>query len=440
MGDAVGQRIEVTLGVFAMLELAGEPIFRNKAWQTGQKLEYAAHEMGVFGGRNIAVIRQLADRPEEFHFAPGFREFGHVGIANYGFQRLDIGARLGAGEAILPGHGSKAAAQALQGAKIKVRVAPLQRTDSVEVMVLKAVDGFLVKSLRFTGAAEGAVIHVAAGAAGDLAELAGAELAVLEAIELSCGGKGYVIDIHVEAHADGIGCHDVIHVTGLIEGDLGVAGARRQGAQDHGCTAILPPDEFGHGIDHFGRESDNGGPSGKPGHFLDAGIGELGKARPGDEAGLGQHDFKNGFHGGSAEKHGFLGAPPVQNPVGENVAALEICAKLNLVDGEKRHLDVGRHGLDGCHPIARGSGDDFFLAGHQGHGVVTGPQPHPVIDFAGQKPERQADHAAAMGQHALHRQMGFAGIGGAQYGGDIADLRHPHKVDANWLMSTARIA
>jgi hypothetical protein len=32
--------------------------------------------------------------------------------------------------------------------------------------------------------------------------------------------------------------------------------------------------------------------------------------------------------------------------------------------------------------------------------------------------------------------MGFAGIGGAQYGGDISDLRHHHKVDAKWLMST----
>jgi len=440
VGDAVGQRIEITLGVLAMLELAGKPVFRNKARRTGEELENAAHEMGVFGGRNVAVIRQLADRPEEFHFAPGCREAGNVGIANYGFQRLDIGARLGAGEAILPGHGREAAAQALQGAEVEFGVAPFQGTDSVEVMVLEPVDGFLVKSFRFTGAAEGAVIHVAAGAPGDLAKLAGTELAVLEAIELSCGGKGDVIYIHVEAHVDGIGCHDVIHVTGLIEGDLGVAGARRQGAQDDGCTAILPPDEFGHGIDHLGREGDDGGPAGKPGHFLDAGIGELGKARPGDEAGLGQHRFNNGLHSGCAQKHGFLGAPPVQNPVGENVAALEIGAELNLVDGEERHLDIRRHGLDGCHPIARGSGDDFFLAGHQGYGVVTGPQPHPVIDFAGQKPERQADHAAAMGQHALHRQMGFAGIGGAQYGGDISDLRHPHKVDAKWLMSTARIA
>jgi hypothetical protein len=41
-----------------------------------------------------------------------------------------------------------------------------------------------------------------------------------------------------------------------------------------------------------------------------------------------------------------------------------------------------------------------------------------------------------MGQHALHGQMGLAGIGGAQHGGYIADLRHVTKVDPNWAMST----
>ncbi len=251
------------------------------------------------------------------------------------------------------GHGGEAAAQALEGAEIKIGVAPLQRADAIEIVVLQAVDGFLLEGFRLAGAAKGAVIHVAAGAARDLAEFAGVELAVLEAIELPGGGKGHMIDIHVEAHADGIGGDDVVDVARLIEGHLGIAGAGRQGAQHHGGAAILPPDEFGHGIDHLGGEGDDGGAAGKPGHFLHARIGELGKARPGDEAGFGQHGFEDGLHGGSAEKHGFLTAPPVQNPVGEDVAALEIGAELNLVDGEERHLDVGRHGLDGCHPIAR---------------------------------------------------------------------------------------
>src|ERR1019366_9821293 len=34
-----------------------------------------------------------------------------------------------------------------------------------------------------------------------------------------------------------------------------------------------------------------------------------------------------------------------------------------------------------------------------------------VIDLAGEKPERQADHPARMGEHPLDRVMGLAGVG-----------------------------
>jgi hypothetical protein len=37
-----------------------------------------------------------------------------------------------------------------------------------------------------------------------------------------------------------------------------------------------------------------------------------------------------------------------------------------------------------------------------------------VIDFARQKPERKADHAGLMGQHAFQSKMGLACIGGTK--------------------------
>ena len=120
----------------------------------------------------------------------------------------------------------EASAQALQRGEVEVRVAPLQHAHAVEIVVFQPVDGFLFEGFGLAGAAEGAVVHVAAGAAGDLAEFAGVELAVLEAVELAGGGEGHVVDIEVEAHADGVGGHEVIHVAGLVERDLGVAGAR----------------------------------------------------------------------------------------------------------------------------------------------------------------------------------------------------------------------
>ena len=84
------------------------------------------------------------------------------------------------------------------------------------------------------------------------------------------------------------------------------------------------------------------------------------------------------------------------------MAALKIGAELNFIDGKEWHIDVGRHGFNGCHPIAGRGGDNFFFPGDKRHSMVTDFQPHTVIDFAGEESQRQANHAAAMGQHPLN--------------------------------------
>ena len=48
-----------------------------------------------------------------------------------------------------------------------------------------------------------------------------------------------MVDIHVDPHADGIRCHDVIDIAGLIEGCLRVARARGQCPHDNGGPAAL---------------------------------------------------------------------------------------------------------------------------------------------------------------------------------------------------------
>ena len=88
---------------------------------------------------------------------------------------------------------------------------------------------------------------------------AGVEPAVLVAVEFAVGGEGDVIDVEVEAHADGVGRHQEIDVAVLVERDLGVAGARRERAQHHGGAATLAADQFGDGVDLVGREGDDGG-------------------------------------------------------------------------------------------------------------------------------------------------------------------------------------
>ena len=50
-----------------------------------------------------------------------------------------------------------------------------------------------------------------------------------------------------------------------------------------------------------------------------------------------------------------------------------------------------------------------------GDGAGAAQLDDPVVDFAGQQAQRQADHAGGVAQHPFHRQMGLPRIGGAQH-------------------------
>ena len=108
----------------------------------------------------------------------------------------------------------------------------------------------------------------------------------------------------------------------------------------------------------------------------------------------------------------------MQNAIGKDVAALGVGGELALINGHEFNFAADRHGLCGANEIPRFWRDDFFLAGNQGQ---IGPMHSPeitgqtaVIDFARQKPERKADHAGLMGQHAFQSKMGLACIGGTK--------------------------
>ena len=100
------------------------------------------------------------------------------------------------------------------------------------------------------------------------------------------------------------------------------------------------------------------------------------------------------------------------------MAALEIGAELDLVDREEGDVEIARHRLDGGDPKARIRRLDLLLAGDQRDRVLADAVGNLVVDLARQQPQRQADHAAGMRQHALDGEMGLAGIGGTEHGGD----------------------
>ena len=102
-------------------------------------------------------------------------------------------------------------------------------------MLLDRLDHLRVERRGLAGHAERAVLGIAARAPGDLREFVGREMPVAAAVELGQAGKRDVADVEIEAHADGVGRHEVIHVAVLIERDLGVARARAERAHHHGA-------------------------------------------------------------------------------------------------------------------------------------------------------------------------------------------------------------
>ena len=202
----------------------------------------------------------------------------------------------------------------LQGAdrgEVEIGIAPLHQFHRLESVRFQRLDQFGLERRAAAAGAEGAVAGGAAGAAGDLGEFGRIELAELVAVEFAVGGKGDVIDVEIEPHADGVGRHQVIDLARLIELDLGIARARRQRAEHHRGAAALAADQFGDGVNFLGRKRDDGGTARQPRELLLAGESELRQPRPADDAGAGQKPLDDRPHGGGAEHQRFLAAAPV---------------------------------------------------------------------------------------------------------------------------------
>ena len=228
-----------------------------------------------------------------------------------------------------------------------------------------------------------------------------------------------MVHIHVQAHTDGIGGDQEIDIARLVQRYLCVAGTGRQGPQHHGSATALAADDVGQGINLLRREADNGAAAGQAGELLRSRIGEVGEARPRVEPGLGHEFLDQAARAFAAQQQRLFLATRMQQPVGEDMAALWISAKLNLVDHQTGDADIQRHRFNGADPPARGLGNDLFLAGDQRHIVGSLEAHDAVIDLPRQQPQRQADHAGLVCQHPFDGEMGLAGVGGAQNGGDF---------------------
>ena len=421
--DTVGERIDVAIGAVRELDLLGEPILGDALGAGAQELVERADQLGVVVGRDLAVVGNLADLPQPQNGGGRGGEIGDLAVGGDRLQCQHVVGHAGAYQPLLARHLAQAVAQAVERLEIEVTVAPLQHAHAVEVVRLEPLHQLRLQRIDAARHAEGAVVHVAAGAAGDLGQLGRRQVAVRLAVELAHARERDVIDVEVQAHADGVGGDDEADIARLVEFDLGVAGARRQRAEHDRRAATLAADQLGDGIDVVGREGDHGRARRQAGDFLLAGVGEARQARPRDEIGARNEIGDRFAHGLGAEQQRLGAAARVEQAIGEDVAALGIGAELDLVDGEEVDVDVARHRLDGADPVARPLRLDLLLARDEGHLVDADAGGDAVIDLARQQPQRQPDHAALVAEHALDGEMRLAGIRRAEHRGDVPDAR-----------------
>ncbi len=394
------QRVDVAFGRVGAPHLLGQIVLVDLA-TAGQVGKDRADDVGVLGRGDASIVGQGANLPQPLHPGRRIGEPGDFGIAHQKLKRALVDRRQRAGQPVLRRRHLQRRAQGGKRGEVDHGGTPLHHLHGIEVMAFDAPHQLLVEDVGVPGDAEGTVAHVAPGASGDLAKLGGRQVAVMIAVELARLGEGDVIDIEVEAHADGVGGDKKVDIAGLVELHLGVAGARRQRAQDNGGAAALTPDQFGDGVDLVGGERDDRGTARKPRDLLRSRPGEVRHARACHHVHAAQHPLQDGPHRQRAQQQGLAPSAQVQDAVGEDVAAFEIGGQLHLVDGDEVGRGVTRQRLDGADRKARAGGLDLLLAGDERDVSLADLLADTLIDLARQQAQRQADQPGRMRHHAL---------------------------------------
>ena len=406
------QRIEITLGAGAGGDLRGDPV-GGQAAILAEMREDARHEARVGVVRQLAEIGDLAGLPQLGHTPARRGELADALLAGQQAQRDVVDGVMALGEARLGRGGAQAVKQGFDMGEIEVAIAPSQRLQGLEMMALNLLDHLLGQGRAFARHAKGAVAHAAAGAAGDLRRFLRGQLAGRMAVELVEAGKGDMVHIHVQPHADGIRRHEEIHLAVLVHLHLRVAGARAEATHHHGAAAAAAANGLGDGIDLGGGEGDDGAARRQPGKLHLAGIFQLGEAWARVDLHPRHQPLEQRADGLGPHEHGLDQAARMQQPVGENMAAIGVGAELDFIDREEFRLAVQRHRLDRAgEPFGVGR-DDLFLTRDQRDVFLTLLRHHAVIVFARQKAQRKTNDSRGMREHALHREMGFSGVGGA---------------------------
>src|SRR5690606_13595211 len=150
-----------------------------------------------------------------------------------------------------------------------------QNLYGIEGVGLETLNNVRIERFNPGRDAKSTVIHMPAGATGDLSQLRWRQITVVLTVKLAHGGKRNVIDVQVETHTDSIGRHQEIHIARLIEFHLRITRTRRKSTENDRRAPTLPPDQLRDRINFAGRKRHHRRTSWQAGNFLFTCISEL---------------------------------------------------------------------------------------------------------------------------------------------------------------------
>ena len=202
MGDPHHQRVDIAVEPVELRHLAADPGARQPPFRPGELDEAMRQEPGMAVAHYLAEIRDLADLPEQPDRAGMGRQRGYLGVAR---QQLERAVVVGVARLDQPGPRRPLVEAAQQGPdrpELQPGIAPGQAGQRVKPVLFDRGDELGIERALISRRAERAVAHMPTGAAGDLCDFGCRELARAAPVELAQAGKGDMVEIHVEAHAD----------------------------------------------------------------------------------------------------------------------------------------------------------------------------------------------------------------------------------------------
>ena len=91
-------------------------------------------------------------------------------------------------------------------------------------MLFDSLSQLIGQRAGFGGCAEAAVVHVSSGTARRLCKFGRGKASDASTIVFLQCRESHVIDVHIQAHTDGIGGNQIVDLAGLVHGDLRIAG------------------------------------------------------------------------------------------------------------------------------------------------------------------------------------------------------------------------